>query len=133
MVLRRKATRAPSRPPTNPDLHRVRVVLARLELGHVGVEARGERPLRFFAGEWSLVEPTELATTYPFAADERPCLPLVGPVVGLQAVRFVEMRDRCVALTGSPQVVGQLEVCGSFGTFHRSWLRGGNHLIGRHR
>src|SRR3954453_3477858 len=128
MVLRRKATRAPSPPPTNPDLHRVRVVLARLELGHVGVEARGERPLRFFAGEWSLVEPAELATSYPFAADQRPCLPLVGPVVGLQAVRFVEVRDRRAALAGSPQMVGELEVCGSLRTFHRSRLRGGDHL-----
>src|SRR3954452_6701800 len=120
MVLRRKATRAPSRPPTNPDLHRVRVVLARLELGHVGVEARVERPLRFFAREGSLVEPAELAATRPFAPDERPCLPLVGPVVGLQAVRFVEVRDAGVTLTGSPQMVGELEVCGSLRTFHRS-------------
>src|SRR4051812_10865753 len=94
--------RTPSRLRTSADLHRVRVVLARLQLGHVPVEAGAEWPLRFFAGEWTLVEPAELAATNSFIADERPCLTLVRPIVRLEAVTLVEVANRGVALTSSP-------------------------------
>ena len=68
----------------------------------------------------------ELAAADAFVADERPRLALVRPVVGLQAVALVEVPDRRVAVTGAPEVVGELEVGGARDTSERAGLRGGD-------
>src|SRR5688572_6507779 len=100
------------------DVDGAGVVLPGAQGREVGVEARGERPVGLLAGERVLAEATEVAPD-PLVADERPRLPLVGPVLGLEAVALVEVPDGCGPVTRAPEVVRQLEVGRARGLLRR--------------
>src|SRR4029450_4791418 len=83
--------------PTEFQLEGLRVVLAGRELVDLAEEVRLERPARFLSGLGDLVEAAELAVRL-FVAYQGVGLTLVGPVVGLQPVASVPVRDRGLAL-----------------------------------
>src|ERR687893_1970707 len=66
-------------------------------------------------------------------SEQAPCLTLVGPVVGLQAVGFTQGVDGVVQTTDTMEVLADFEVCGGSGPFDRSRATLPQYRLGRER